>query len=87
MGGILIYSEFLFQPPVITDAQQLTGEIVKVHQCPRCPKVFKTQTEMVQHLREHILPNAYSKDKNSQTPVARGRGRPRIHPIKGKKIH
>lgn len=48
---------------------QPTGEIKKAYYCPRCGNTFDTQTDMVQHLREHIL--------NVDGKPRRGRGRPR----------
>ncbi|XP_053382432.1 uncharacterized protein LOC128549542 isoform X2 [Mercenaria mercenaria] len=62
-------SEDLVQMAQATNADRHTGEIRKAFYCPRCGNTFETQTEMVQHLREHVI-------SSSDTPK-RGRGRPR----------
>lgn len=60
---------FILQDSNLVNSDAPLGEIKKGFYCPRCGNSFSNQTEMVQHLREHVLATG---DK-----AKRGRGRPR----------
>lgn len=51
------------------------GEIIEAIYCPRCGNTFSSQSDMVIHLRKHLIDNINEAKKGQ-----RGRGRPRKNP-------